>query len=120
VGLDGFAALARALRSSAGRPWILADAIKSRAYPGFVIWAAFFSGLVASLLHLPLQGLIPMFTSDGDSTVSYASISGWYAMLISCLLVFLLILPLLRARDASVQLSAAASSAIPPPPPGPS
>jgi Zn-dependent protease with chaperone function len=98
----------------------LADAIKSRAYPGFVIWAAFFSGLVASLLHLPLQGLIPMFTGDGDSTVSYASISGWYAMLISCLLVFLLILPLLRARDASVQLSAAASSAIPPPPPGPS
>jgi len=97
----------------------LADAMKSRAYPGFVIWAAVFSGLVASLLHLPLQGLIPMFTSDGDSTASYASISGWYAVLISCVLVFLLILPLLRARDASVQLAAAASSAIPPPPPRP-
>jgi Na+/melibiose symporter-like transporter len=90
--------------------------MKSRAYPGFVIWAAVFSGLVASLLHLPLQGLAPLFTSDGDSTTSYASISGWYAILISCVLVFLLILPLLRARDASVQLPAAASSAVPPPP----
>ncbi len=97
----------------------LADAMKSRAYPGFVIWAAFFSGLVASLLHLPLQGLIPMFAGDGDSAVSYASISGWYAILISCVLVFLLILPLFRARDASIQLPAAASSAILPPPPGP-
>jgi hypothetical protein len=97
----------------------LADAVKSRAYPGFVIWAAVFSGLVASLLHLPLQGLAPMFTSDGDSTASYASVSGWYAILTSCVLVFLLILPLLRARDASVQLAAAASSAIPPPPPRP-
>jgi Zn-dependent protease with chaperone function len=97
----------------------LADAVKSRAYPGFVIWAAVFSGLVASLLHLPLQGLAPMITSDGDSTASYASISGWYAILTSCVLVFLLILPLLRARDASVQLAAAASSAIPPPPPRP-
>jgi Zn-dependent protease with chaperone function len=97
----------------------LADAMKSRAYPGFVIWAAVFSGLVASLLHLPLQGLAPMFSSDGDSTASYASISGWYAILTSCVLVFLLILPSLRARDASAQLAAAASSAIPPPPPRP-
>jgi hypothetical protein len=97
----------------------LADAVKDRAYPGLVIWAGIFSGLVASLLHLPLPGLAAMFTSDGDSTASYASTSGWYAILTSCVLVFLLILPLLRARDASVQLASAASSAIPPPPPRP-
>jgi len=94
----------------------LADAVKSRAYPGFVIWAAIFSGLVASLLHLPLAGLAPLFTSEGDSTASYAGISGWYAILSSCVLAFLLILPLFRARHASVQLPAAASSAVPPPP----
>jgi Zn-dependent protease with chaperone function len=97
----------------------LADAVKDRAYPGLVIWAGIFSGLVASLLHLPLQGLAAMFTSDGDSTASYARISGWYAILTSCVLVFLLILPLFRARDVSVQLPAAASSAVPPPPPRP-
>jgi len=94
----------------------LADAVKGRAYPGFVIWTAFCSGLVAALLRLPLQGLAPMFAGEGDTTVSYASISGWYAVLSSCILVFLLILPLLRARDASVKLPAVANSAVPPPP----
>ncbi len=94
----------------------LADALKGRAYPGFVIWTAFFSGLVAALLRLPLQGLAPMFADEGDATVSYASISGWYAVLSSCILVFLLILPLLRARDASAKLPAVANSPVPPPP----
>jgi hypothetical protein len=60
-----------------------------------------------------------MFASDGDSTASYASVSGWYAILTSCVLVFLLVLPWFRARNASVQLAAAASPAIPPPPPRP-
>jgi hypothetical protein len=94
----------------------LADAVKNRAYPGFFIWTGFLSGLMASLLHLPIQGLAPMFSGHGESTVAYASISGWYAILTSSVLVFLLIAPLLRARNACVILPPAVSPAAPPPP----
>jgi len=94
----------------------LAEAVKNRAYPVFFIWTAFLSGLMASVLHLPIQGLAPMFSGDGGSTVAYSSISGWYAILTSCVLVFLLIAPLLHARNACVILPPAVSPAAPPPP----
>ena len=94
----------------------LADAVKSRAYPVFLIWTAFLSGLLASFLHLPIQGLAPMFLTTEDSAQSPAGISGWYAVLTSCVLVLLLLLPLLRARNAAVILPPAAGQAAPPPP----
>jgi hypothetical protein len=94
----------------------LADAVKSRAYPVFLIWTAFLSGLLASFLRLPIQGLAPMFLTAEDSAQSPAAISGWYAVLTSCVLVLLLLLPLFRARNAAVILPPAASQAAPPPP----
>jgi Zn-dependent protease with chaperone function len=94
----------------------LADAVKSRAYPVFLIWTAFLSGLLASFLHLPIQGLAPMFLTAEDSAQAPAGISGWYAVLTSCSLVVLLLLPLFRARNASLILPPAASQAAPPPP----
>jgi heat shock protein HtpX len=94
----------------------LADAVKSRAYPAFLIWTAFLSGLWAAFLHLPFQGLKLMFSNGADSSASRAAISGWYAVFTSCVLVLLLILPLLRARNASVILPAATTTAAPPPP----
>jgi Zn-dependent protease with chaperone function len=95
----------------------LHEAGKPERLPGFFILIASIAGVIANFLHLPIEGVAPMFSYPADAEVSDASISGWYAIVTSCFLFFLLIAPALRARNSSVTLPANTNAAVPPPSP---
>jgi hypothetical protein len=83
----------------------------------YLILIASIAGGIANFLQMPIAGIWPIFSFAAESEVSYASISGWYAMVTSCLLFLLLIAPAFRARNSSVTLPANSNPAVPPPPP---
>jgi len=88
---------------------------KPERLPGFFILVASISGAIASFLHLPIEGIAPVLSYVEPET-SYASISGWYAIITSCFLFALLIAPAYRARNSSVALPATTEAVAPPPP----
>ncbi len=88
---------------------------KPERLPGFLILVASISGAIASFLHLPIEGIAPIF-SYAEPETSYLSISGWYAVITACFLFALLIAPAYRARNSSVSLPTTTEAAVPPPP----
>ena len=97
----------------------LNEAGKPERLPGLFILIASISGVIANFLNLPIEGIAPMFSYGTDSSVTYASISGWYAMITSCFLLCLLLAPTCRSRNSVVALPASATApagrAMPPP-----
>jgi hypothetical protein len=75
-----------------------------------VMFSALLSGLAAALLNLPIEWISPMYLVQ--DTGGYATISGWYAVLISVLMVILRFGPVWFSRQDDSPLPEAA----PPPP----
>jgi hypothetical protein len=97
----------------------LSEAGKPERLPGLFILIASIAGAIANFLNLPIDGIAPMFSYGTDSSVTYASISGWYAIITSCFLLCLLLAPSYRSRNSAVALPASATApangAMPPP-----
>jgi Zn-dependent protease with chaperone function len=68
---------------------ILAAPMQERGLSGFRYMGGYFLRPRGVPAPPAASGSRSIFTSDRDSTASYASISGWYAILTSCVLVFL-------------------------------
>jgi hypothetical protein len=83
----------------------------------YFVLVASIAGAVANFLHMPIEGIWPMLSYAAETEVSYASISGWYAIITSCFLAFLLVAPVFRAGNSSVTLPANTKASVPPPPP---
>jgi hypothetical protein len=75
-----------------------------------VMFSALLSGLAAALLNLPIEWISPMYLAQ--DTGGYATISGWYAVLISVLMVILRFGPVWFSRQDDSPVPEAA----PPPP----
>ena len=84
----------------------LSEAGKPERLPGLFVLVASIAGAIANSLNLPIEGIAPLFLYAADSGVTYASISGWYAMITSCFLLCLLLAPTYRSRNAAVTLPA--------------
>ena len=62
-----------------------------------VMFSALLAGFAAALLHLPIEWVSPEFLAQHTS--GYATISGWYAVLISVLMVILRFAPVWFSRQ---------------------
>ena len=97
----------------------LSEAGKLERLPGLFILVASFAGLIANFLNLPIEGIAPLLSFAADTGVIYANVSGWYAIITSCFLLGLLLVPTYRSRNAAVALPANATAhsggALPPP-----
>jgi Zn-dependent protease with chaperone function len=94
----------------------IADAVQPQQLFSLLVITGFFAGIFASFLGLPFAGIFPVFGHAADSAATYAGVSGWYAVLCSIMLYLVLVIPSLRARNASVSLPASAPVNPPPPP----
>jgi hypothetical protein len=94
----------------------IADAVKPRQLFSLMVITAFFTGMFASFLGLPFEGMFPAFGYDADSAAAATGVSGWYAVLCTIVLFLMFVVPSLRARNASVSLPAPAPVDPPPPP----
>jgi len=74
------------------------------------MFTALLSGCAAALLKLPIEWLAPVYLAE--DTGGYGAFSGWYAILVSLLMVILRFAPVWISREPA----APAGQPVPPPP----
>ena len=75
-----------------------------------IMFTALLSGCAAALLKLPIEWLAPVYLAE--DTGGYGAFSGWYAILVSLLMVILRFAPVWISREPA----APAGQPVPPPP----
>jgi hypothetical protein len=83
-----------------------------------ILLTAFLSGSAAALLKLPIEWLAPVYLAEDLS--AYGAFSGWYAILISLLMVMLRFGPLWLSRPPAPSREAAPPPPVPAAKPNPS